>query len=250
MKSFLLFLSLLSFLYSENYDLSVEESFSMEKEVVAIIIELEGKAKILSLGEIKKHKAVKGEALYKGDKLISYGDANILVELNDKSKIILNSSSSLTFLSNTELKQDQGEIYYKINKRIKSQGLQIKTPFSIMGIKGTEFIINTLGSGEIALNEGLIGIESLSDSFELHKKELIAKYNEYKSEQIHGFEDYKKMPEDDNVSYVKEFNLKSKRVLHFTSSDKCLNSCGSRIDEKAFTDDLNRRFETYKNMYN
>ena len=222
----------------------------LEAKSVATIVQLEGKAKVLSNSSIKKHKAKVGETLFEGDKLITYGEAKALVELDDNSKVILNASSELSFLDRKNLKQVSGEVYYKIKTRKASMGLKVETPFSIMGIKGTEFIVDVNGKGQIALNEGLIGIESLHANFELHKKKVMEEYEKFKSEQNAAFEAYKAEARGEIVSYVKSFDLEAGKVLDFTEADECEEECESKVAESEMSEDMTKRFEMYAQMIN
>ncbi len=146
----------------------------------------------------------------------------------DKSKIILDENSQLSLINSTKLKQTSGEIYYKIKKRHKARGLKIETPFSIIGIKGTEFIVNSSGDGEIALNEGLLGIEALRASYELHREKVLSEFEEYVRKQNEAYENYLKQSQDDIVTYVKELKLKPTKILNFKHSDNCKNDCDTK----------------------
>ena len=215
---------------------------------LATILNIEGKAKVLSTASIKKHKAVIDETLFQGDKLITYANAKVIIELEDKSKLVLNEGTELTFVDSTKVQQDRGEVYYKIQKRGVSQGLKVETPFSIIGIKGTEFIVNSNDSGEIALNEGLIGVESLSAEFELHKKKVMADYEEFKNKQLQEFETFKAQSQDEIVTYVKAFDLQASKMLRFDDASDCEEDCESRVSELDFTDETQKRFESYQSM--
>lgn len=241
-KSFVLLFSLVLTMWAEPVENVIE------KDCIAVILKIDGEVKVLSKESIKKHKAKSGESLFSGDRLISYENSTAVVKLKDNSKVILDDSSEIVFTDFKNIKQDSGEVYYNIEKRTKAEGLLVSTPFSIMGIKGTEFIVNATGNGEIALNEGVIGIESLSADFELHKKAIMEEYEKFKDKQMKEFEAYKTQKEEYVVTYVKTFDLEPRKVLNFISSDECEESCEKRVDENEFTDDLDKRFEEYKAM--
>ncbi|MDF1881452.1 FecR domain-containing protein [Sulfurimonas sp. MAG313] len=246
MKLLILYLSLVSMLFS--MPIEKHKNDTLEKTSVAVITKIDGKAKILSKSSIKKHKAKLGESLFEGDRLITYMQATVLVELYDSSKIIVAPSSELSFLDKNTLKQGQGEVYYKIKTRKASQGLKVETPFSIMGIKGTEFIVDSQGQGQIALKEGLVGIESLYANFELHKKKVMEEYEKFKSEQNSAFEAYKAESNGQIIIYVKAFDLESGKVLNFSQSSECNESCESKVQEIDISDELNRKFAMYEKM--
>jgi len=243
MKLLIIFFTLLTTMCAQT-------PLNTDRQSIATIVKLEGKAKVLSHSSIKKHKAKLGETLFEGDKLITYSEAKVLVELDDTSKIILNAGSELSFSDRKKLKQVTGEVYYKIQTRKASQGLKVETPFSIMGIKGTEFIVDTNGKGQIALNEGLVGIESLHANFELHKKKVMAEYEKFKSEQNAAFEAYKAEANGKIVSYVKAFDLEAGKVLDFSEAQECEEECESKVAESDMSEDMQKRFEMYAEMIN
>lgn len=248
MKLLIICMSLVSMIWATPIDIENDDIYELEKKSVAVITKIEGKAKILSKDSIKKHKALLGEALFEGDKLITYAEAIVFIELDDSSKIILNESSELYFVHNAHFKHLSGEIYYKIKRRKASQGLRVETPFSIMGIKGTEFIINANGKGQIALNEGLVGIESLDANFELHKKRVMHEYEKFKSEQKAGFKAYKAQLRGELITYVKSFDLVSGKVLNFSQADECKEACGSKVQEIEMSEEQSKRFDLYDEM--
>ena len=223
-------------------------SSASEKKSVAVILKIDGSAKVLSKKSIKKHQAKPGEALFEGDTLITSADTTAVVELADHSSLVLNAGSELSFIDTNTLKQSAGEIYYKIKTRQSSQGLRVETPFSIMGIKGTEFIVDSQGSGKIALNEGLVGIESLSADFELHRQQVMAEYEKFIDKQNSAFEAYKAEAEGEIVTYVKAFDLEAGKVLNFSAAENCKEACASQVEEIEIPEALQKRFAMYKEM--
>jgi len=215
---------------------------------VAIIVKIDGKAKILPLSSIKKHTAMAGEGLLKGDKLITYANTKVLIKLLDESKIVLNENAEMVLSSNALIRQERGEVYYKINKRSMSQGLRVETPFSIIGIKGTEFIVNFEGDGQIALNEGLVGITSPGEDFELFKEKELSDFEKYQQQQNEDFEAYKRKTEDEMAAYVKSFDLQANKMLIFASSKKCKEDCEKKVVEETFSDEITASFKTYQEM--
>jgi len=248
MKTIIVSVILFANLLAMSADLREVNTESIEKLPFAVIVKTEGVVKVLPSESIKKHKAVKEELLFEGDRLITYAGSKVLIELADNSKVVLNEKAELTFLDDKSLEQESGEIYYKITKRVDSKGLKVKTPFSIIGIKGTEFIVNSDGGGEIALNEGLIGVESLRAEFELHKKKVMADYEAYKSKQMQEFEAYKAALQDEIVTYVKAFDLQPSRLLRFGDASDCEAECESKVSELNFTDATEKRFSAYQEM--
>jgi len=245
MKSLLLVLSLLITVLTESVyaDQNEDDVF-----LIATIMLIEGKAKILPANSIKKHRAIIGEGLLDGDKLIAYADTKVLVTLLDNSKVILNENATLLLSNNTNFKQEGGEIYYSITKRTNSNGLKVETPFSIIGIKGTEFIVNFEDQGRIALNEGLVGITSPGGDFELYQEKALSDFEKYQQEQRQGFEEYKRKIDDEIAAYVKRFDLKAHKMLTFGDAKNCKSDCEKQVVEDDFSQDIIMRFKSYQEM--
>ena len=245
MKVFILFIALVVQAFASE---SLEVEGDVEVFPVATIVTIEGKAKILPLYSIKKHTAKVGEGLLKGDKLITYANTTVLIKLLDESKIVLNEHVEMVLSSDDTLRQESGEVYYSIKKRAKSSGLKVETPFSIIGIKGTEFIVNFENAGQIALNEGLVGISSPGDDFELYQEKTLSDFEKYQQKQEADFEAYKRKTEDKIAAYVQRFDLKEKKMLTFSASANCKEDCERRVDEDAFSEEIIKRFQRYQKM--
>ena len=246
MRVLLFCLSLITVAWAMSVD--TQEDCISKNAYLGMVVKIEGKAKVLAKDSIKKHNVAAGEEFYAGDRIITYIRSKVTIKLPDGSNIILNEASELLFVSPDKLRQDAGEVYYKIKKREAAKGLKVETSFSIIGVKGTEFIVDLGDQGEIALNEGVIGIESLHDEFELHKQKVMQEYEKYKQEQMNGFEAYKAKAEDEIVSYVKVFDLEPGRMLRFSKAEHCEKECSSHVSEKGLSSDIKERFETYKAM--
>jgi len=245
MKSILLVLTLL-------ISLSAQENITQEQELeafpIATIMQIEGKAKILPANSIKKHRATLGEGLLAGDRLIAYDHTKVLIKLLDSSNIILDENAELLLSSENDFTQERGEIYYSITKRAKSVGLKVHTPFSIIGIKGTEFIVNFKDQGRIALNEGLVGITSPGADFELYKEKTLSDFEKYQRQQKQGFEEYKRNIEDEIAAYVKSFDLQANKMLTFGAAKNCKSDCEKQVVEDDFSQEIIERFKGYQEM--
>lgn len=215
---------------------------------VGTIMKIDGKAKILPAMSIKKHRAKVGEGLLKGDRLLTYRDTKVLVKLLDDSKVVLNENVELLFANEDDLEQKSGEVYYKIRSRGKSSGLKVKTPFSIIGIKGTEFLVNFENEGEIALNEGVIGVASYDEAFELYQQKVEQDFERYQREQEAGFEAYQRRFDEQEARYVKSFELQANKMLRFNAASQCSKNCEKQVVEEGLSDDIKARFKAYQEM--
>lgn len=221
-------------------------TYLLASEPLATLLTLEGKVKVLSSTSIKKHNAKVNEKLFNGDKLITYADSKVVLQLSDASTIVLNANAELLLKDANHLAQNSGEAYYHITSRPKHQGLKVETPFSIIGIKGTEFIVNFEDEGQIALNKGLVGITSPHAAFELYQEKELSDFEKFQAKQSSDFKAYKQKFEDQIAAYVKSFELHSHKMLTFNKADACKEACEKQVVEEAFTQEINAKFKAYQ----
>ena len=218
--------------------LSVLFSFSLSAaesgNVVGEIDGLNGVAKVSRDGSVKKVNATKGMKLLKGDLLTTTSTASALLKLIDGSKVVLDRSSSIYFESINKAEQKSGSVYYKITSRSAGNSLDVKTPFAIIGIKGTTFIVNSeKNDNSIALQEGKIGISSMKEEFELYRKKVLEEYDNYKNQQQAAYEAYLRELTGDKPELLKSFDLKAGNKVSFDNK---------KVVESSFDQDTNASF--------
>jgi hypothetical protein len=175
-----------------------------------------GSVKVKSEKSFKKSKVKIGLEVKQGDLITTSKKASVVIKLVDGSNIILDSSSTVNFKSIKSLEQTSGKVYYKITSRDAKNSLKVHTPFSIIGIKGTEFIVNApqdstdkTKKASVSLKEGLVGIESINQEFELYREEVKKQFNDFLSQQQAAFNEYKQAQKPGFVEKTKEFDLKA-----------------------------------------
>ncbi len=189
----------------------------------AEVKKVHGNAKIIHKGSIKKIKAKVGMALNQGDSVITYSKAKVVLQLEDKSKIVVDEQARLQLLDHDAYVQSGGKVYYKITKRGKAKGLKVNTPFAIIGVKGTEFVVSdTNATKELALNEGLVGVNSPDGKpFEhVDEDKVKAKLGVQTPSEVNAeFEAYKKALYKEFAEFVKEFDLKPGKKVRFVGKE-------------------------------
>lgn len=223
--------------------LSTVFSLSLFAQTVGVIGEvdgLKGIAKISREGSVKKVNVTKGMKILKGDLVTTAPTASALLKLIDGSKLVLDSSSSIYFQNLNQAEQKSGSVYYKITSRSAGNSLNVKTPFAIIGIKGTTFIVNSDETdSSIALQEGKIGISSIKEEFELYRKKVLEEFNNYKNQQQAAYEEYLKELAGDNPQIVKTFDLGSGNKVSFSNK---------KVVESSFNEDTNRSFNHFEDL--
>ena len=159
--------------------------------VVGTIEKLNGNVKVKKEGSIKKSKVKQGFSVEEGDLLSTSKKATAIIKLSDGSTLVLDASSSVHFKSVVDAEQKSGKVYYKVTSRSAKNSLKVRTPFAIIGIKGTTFVVDAAKNGSVSLKEGLIGVASIKEEFNLYRKKLEEEFNKFKSDQMAEFEKFK-----------------------------------------------------------
>ena len=205
---------------------------------LGIVQKVDGIVKVKHKDSIKKSKVKKGYEIQAGDILSTFRGADAVLKLADGSDVVVGERSVIAFADTLEFKQSGGKIFYKITSKDAKNKLKIKTDFAIIGIKGTTFIVSAdQNSSYVALKEGLIGIASIKEEFQLYKRKVMSEYEAFVKQQQEGFEKYKRQQDEYIVTMAKEFDLEAGKIVSFKG-------------EKAIEDPLpsDEEFKTFEQM--
>ncbi|MDF1879330.1 FecR domain-containing protein [Sulfurimonas sp. SAG-AH-194-C20] len=222
-------------------------SLMYAQSIIGDIESFNGNVKIKPDNSIKKTKVYLGLKIYEGDMIISSKNSSVAIRLVDGSTLVLDELSTLHFSSLYGAEQEKGKILYKITSRNAKNSLKITTPFAVIGIKGTTFIVNATKTSSVLLKEGLIGIQSIHKEFELYRKNEQKKFDDFREKQeaakeieMNAFEKFK------NTQYqvqkpikTKEFHLESGHSVSFN---------GSKVQESTFEDSDDASFEYFDKL--
>ena len=207
---------------------------------LATINKVEGSVKVQHSGSIKKSKLKVGEMLAQGDTVLTYRSAKVVLTMQDKTKIVVNEYAKLQLLSADEFSQSGGKVFFKVTKRKGSKGLKVKTPFAIIGVKGTEFVVtDNKSSKSLALKEGLVGVDSPTDKkFALLDKDKLdaAVSSGGPASEMAEFEKYKKDLMAEFTEYVNSFDLSPGKKLSFN---------GQNVTQSSMNEGDSEMFKTF-----
>ena len=220
--------------------LSVIFGIVSASDIVGSVEKLKGNVKVKSEGSIRKSKVKAGLEIKAGDLIITSKSAFAEIKLKDGSEVVLDESSSILFSSAYNAEQNDGKIYYQISSRSAKNSLKIKTPFAIIGIKGTTFIVNaTKDASSVALKEGLIGVASIKEEFELYRKEVKKQFEDFMAQQQAAYDEYKQVQRPGFVEKTKEFDLHQKRTVSFD---------GNKASEREWTKEDDEEFKYFEEL--
>jgi len=199
----------------------------------AVINKLEGTVKVQHKNSIKKSKLSVGATLEQGDTVLTYRSAKVVITMSDKTKIVVNEYAKLQLLTNDEYAQSGGKVFFKVTKRKGGKGLKVKTPFAIIGVKGTQFVVTDNDKDKsLALKEGLVGVDNPHDKefALLDKDKLDAALSGMPGGQMAEFEQYKKDLMAEFTEYKKSFDLHPGKKLSFNGNAVSQSSIDSSDD--------------------
>jgi len=208
--------------------------------VIGTVETVTGSVKVKNEGSIKKSKIKIGQEIKEGDLVTTSRKGKTVIKLVDGSSIVLDISSSVHFAANNSIEQKGGKVFYNITSRNAKNSLKVKTPFAIIGIKGTTFVINSSEDKKsVALKEGKIGVASATpQTFNLYRKEILAKYNEFVNAQMDGFDKFRGI-EKPKPEVTREFDLKAGNVISFE---------GNTVKESAWGANDDAEFGNFESM--
>ena len=179
------------------------------------------------------------------DTIVTSDNGMAVVRFNDGSMSVMSEKSKLRVEKTNWLSHIGGKIYFTFRK-IFGKPKQVRTRFATIGVRGTTFIITddeVSGQG-VALQEGLVEVESPGDAFEIHRQRESDEFaafkqqmHEQKQQMQNEFESYKQRTAEEFVEYKKQFTLEPNHVIRFD---------GSRVDETVMTEEDRKEFEAFE----
>jgi hypothetical protein len=214
---------------------------TLNASAVAYVKDVSGDVKIKRENSLKKSSVESGLEIKQGDLITTSNDSTAILTLLDGSVLALDGSSSLHFGSGSNLHQKDGRIYYKITTRDAVNSLKVKTPFAIIGIKGTTFLVNATEDASVKLKEGLIGIRSIQEQFELYRKAIQDEFNDFVAKEESSFEKFKQEQNRGAAQLTEEFDLEAGNSVSFFKNI---------VSEKSFTQDDDAEFSYFEKLIN
>lgn len=212
---------------------------ALNAAVVGHVKSVKGDVKIKNENSFKKSNVKSGMEIKGGDLISTSSSSTAVLNLVDGSILALDSGSLLHFGNDLNLNQTDGRVYYKITTRDARNALKVKTPFAIIGIKGTTFLVNATQDASVKLKEGLIGIQSIKEEFKLYRKALQDQYSEFIAKDREGFEKFKQKQNSATAEVTKEFDLQARNSVSFSQNI---------VSEKPFTKDDDAEFAYFEEL--
>lgn len=178
--------------------------------------------------------------------IVTADSGNAVVKFNDGTLSVLDRNSSLRVGKTGWLSHLGGKIYFVFDKFFGGER-RVKTRFATIGIRGTSFIVYDDDSGQaVALQEGLLAIESPDSVFEIYRQQNRDEFDAYKQQVLDQqqvlnaeYDDYREKIRREFVEYRQSFTLKPEHIIRFD---------GARVDEGLIDDDIRAEFKSFESI--
>lgn len=161
----------------------------------------------------------------------------------EKDIIVLNQNCKLFLDEKSAVTQESGSIFYnidplrsftKIIKGVSQNRFKIKTKTSTIGIRGTDFIVDTNKNLKIFLRKGKLNIESVNEEFKIYEKKQLDEFSTYKQKLSKEFNTFIKTQEYEFSEYKQEFTLKQNRYVYIKDE---------KVYQEKFSKEINLMFD-------
>lgn len=175
-------------------------------------------------------------AVYVKNRVTTKRESTAVIDLCSGDRAALTESSTMTITGIEEYEPGAGRVIFKIKKRGEISGMKVALTSSVIGVKGTEFLIDTdeNGKNNIYLKEGKIEVTSLEGQFKKYGEVQIDEYEAYVRKMMGEYDKYVTELAEQYVEYVNGFVMEAGTAY---SVD------GSEVRRLEFTDDIEDAFK-------
>ena len=192
------------------------------------------------------HQAVEDSSIQvrEMDTIVTAESGNAIVRFNDGVLSVLDENSRLRVEKTRWLSHLGGKIYFTFSK-VFGNPRQVKTRFATLGIRGTTFIIYDDDNGQgVALQEGLLDIESPGPAYEIHRQQVLDGFEDFKQQALQQqqglqqqYDDYRKQMQHELVEYEQNFTMQPNHVIQFD---------GVLVNETLIDENVAADFESFE----
>lgn len=180
------------------------------------------------------------------DTIVTAEGGKAVVRFNDGALSVLDEKSRLQVEKTRWLSHLGGRIYF-IYRKVFDKPRGVKTRFATLGIRGTTFIIYDDDNGQaVALQEGLLDVQSPGPAFEIHRQEVLDDFEAFKQQSQqqqqalrNEYDEYRQQMQDEFIEYKDNFNLQANHVIRFD---------GVRVDETIIDENIKAEFDDFETI--
>jgi len=154
-------------------------------------------------------------------KISTKRSSTAVIELNSGDKIALDENSMASFGKNNKINPEGGKIVFSIKKRGGESGVSIGLKTAVIGVKGTQFLVDMTEDGKcnVYLKEGVISVESKEGDFKKHKEVVIDEYEAYVKKMTGEYDKYLEDLQKEYTEFVKSFDMTAGQAISIDGQD-------------------------------
>lgn len=211
-------------------------------EGLATIAKKDGQVQIVPKQGFRKKPAETGQTLRQGDLVLTGEAATAVVAFRESSKVALDGGTKLELVDPGEVRQEGGKAYYRLREG-NVEGRQVRTGFSLIGVKGTDFLVSdTEDSQAVAMDDGEVALTAPEGQFKLYQEKEAEAFESYKEKQRRAaeqfrererkaFERYKDRIQREFLEYTESFALKTGRKATFEGKEATTGPVGDDLKQ-------------------
>ena len=208
------------------------------------VLEAEGEVHIVDANGGRQAVDGTGVIVREMDTIVTAKGGSAVVSFTDGALSVLDENSRLQVEETNWLSHLGGRIYFTF-KKVFGERRQVKTRFATLGIRGTTFIVyDDDNSQGVALEEGMLDIESPGPAFEIHRQQQLDEFETFRQEVLgqkqalqREFDDYKERVKREYLEYKTSFSLRANYMIRFD---------GTRVDESMIDEQIRAEFESFE----
>lgn len=218
------------------------EPATEEEDGLATIVKKAGQVQIIPEQGFRKKTAKTGKSLVQGDLILTGEEATAVVAFRDRSKVALDGGTKLELIDPGEVRHEEGKAYYRLREG-SVEGRQVRTGFSLIGVKGTEFLVSdSEGERTVAMDDGEVELTAPEGEFKLYREKEAQAFESYKEKrrraveqfrerERQAFERYKDRIRREFLEYTESFSLKTGKKATFDGQEATTGPIGDELKQ-------------------
>ncbi|HKJ71273.1 MAG TPA: FecR family protein [Gammaproteobacteria bacterium] len=201
------------------------------------VVRVQGPVHVVPAQGFRQEPAEAGRTLERGDLVLTGDAATAVLAFRDGSRVALDGGTKLEVLEPGELRQEGGQAFYRIRKG-ERRGRQVRTAFSVIGVKGTGFLVSDTAEAQaVAMAEGEVAVTAPEGRYKLYREKQEDAFGAYRERQRQGLEDYRREFEDykrrvrrEFVEYTRTFSLGAGRMATFGDGEATTGAVSQELE--------------------
>ncbi len=169
-----------------------------------------------------------------GDAVFTFA-GQAVITLTGGGNVVMDPQTTVRFASDANARLEQGKALFTIQQRGKAQGYSVDTRLSVIGVKGTQFLVQDAAAElAVVLQRGRVEVASLAGEFEHYRAAALSEFEAYRRREHAEFEAYRRQQREEFVGYVKSITLDAGQALAIS---------GARVVQAAASAEAQRDIE-------